>query len=389
MQELSTAGDPSHQDPSHQDPYLWLEDVDSARALDWVGAMNRESEAELAARPEYGALKSGLKTILDSKERIPYVALHGDWYYNFWKDAEHPRGLWRRTTLEQFRQSEPRWELVLDLDALAASEDENWVWAGSRKLEPRGDRALVSLSRGGGDAHVVREFDLTTLQFVNDGFSLPEAKSSVGWIDRDSVFVATDFGDGSMTSSGYPRIVKAWRRGTPLASAVTVYEAQPDDLSASAWQDVTPGFERQFVQRQIDFYTSELFLREPDGRLTRIDKPEDANAFTVRDQMIVELRSDWALGGHTYPQGALLAMDFDRFMAGERDFALLFTPSPTTSLDGIAATRGAILLTILDKVTNCATWTAPGSGATSTRPASARSTSRRSTSSSPTIISWA
>jgi prolyl oligopeptidase len=350
MQEHTTAG---------QDPNLWLEEIDSPRALGWVGERNAEAETELSADAHYAPLKTELKTILDSKERIPYAALHGDWLYNFWKDADHPRGLWRRTTLDEFRQQAPRWETVLDLDALAATEDENWIWAGSQKLPPRGDRALVSLSRGGGDAHVVREFDLTTCAFVpaeQGGFALPEAKSSVGWIDHDSIFVATDFGEGSMTSSGYPRIVKQWRRGMPLAAAVTVYEVEPDDLSASAWQDATPGFERQFVQRQIDFYSSEMFLRSADGDLVKIDKPEDANAFTVRDQLIVELRSDWHIdasaGGHTYPQGALLAMDFERFMAGERAFEILFVPSPTTSLDGVAATRSMLLLTILDKVKN-------------------------------------
>jgi prolyl oligopeptidase len=152
-----------------------------------------------------------------------------------------------------------------------------------------------------------------------------------------------------MSDSGYPRIVKAWRRGTPLAAAVTVYEAAPDELSASAWRDPTPGHEREFVLRQIDFYSSELFLRQ-DGRLTRIDKPDDADAYAVRDQIVVELRSDWAAGGRVYPQGALLAMDFDSFIAGGREFEILFAPSPTTSLDGVTVTLGALFLTILDKV---------------------------------------
>ena len=333
------------------DPYLWLEEVDSERALGWVGERNQEAEAELSAQPGFAALKDQLKAILDSKERIPWVSEHGDWYYNFWRDAEHPRGLWRRTTLTEYRNQEPQWETVLDLDLLAREENENWVWAGSQKLRPRGDRALVSLSRGGGDAHVVREFDLEGLRFVDEGFTLPEAKSSVGWIDHDSLFVATDFGPGSMSASGYPRIVKEWQRGTPLLDAVTVYEAQADDLSASAWQDVTPGFEHQFVQRQIDFYSSELFLRE-EGRLVKIDKPEDADAYTVRDQIVIELRSDWHVAGHGYPQGALLAMDFRRFLAGERSFDILFVPSPTTSLDGVTVTRSSMLLTILDKVKN-------------------------------------
>jgi prolyl oligopeptidase len=246
---------------------------------------------------------------------------------------------------------------VLDLDALAAAENENGVWSGASFLRPRGGRCLVSLSRGGGDAHVVREFDLERLAFVEDGFILPEAKGSAGWIDRDTLFVATDFGPGSMTSSGYPRVVKEWKRGAPLAAARLVYEAEPDDLAASAWQERTPGHERQFVQRQIGFYSSELFVRDPhSGALTRVDKPDDADAFTVRDQLVIQLRSDWRLGPahlqEPWPQGALLATGFDDFLRGGRDFAPLFMPSASTSLDGVTATRGAILLTVLDKVKN-------------------------------------
>jgi prolyl oligopeptidase len=334
-----------------EDDQLWLEEVASERALGWVAGRNADSEAELTPEPRYAALRARLKTILDSRERIPFVGKHGDFFYNFWRDAEHERGIWRRTLLAEYRKPEPAWETVLDLDALARLENENWVWAGADWLKPRGERCLVSLSRGGGDAHVVREFDLARLCFVEDGFTLPEAKTSIGWIDHDTLFVATDFGPGALTSSGYPRIVKEWKRGTPLSEAALVYEAEPDDLSASAWHDFTPGHEHDFVLRQIGFYSSELFLRR-DGRLLKVPKPEDANAFTVRDQVVIELRSDWSIGGKTWPQGALLAMDFERFMAGEHDFEALFLPSPTTSLDGLAATRGAILLTVLDNVKN-------------------------------------
>ncbi|MGB9109702.1 MAG: prolyl oligopeptidase family serine peptidase [Telluria sp.] len=338
---------------SEQDPYLWLEDVLGERALGWVGARNAATVAELARQPDYAALRARLKSILDSKDRIPYAGRYGEHFYNFWRDAEHERGVWRRTTLDEYRKPAPRWDTVLDLDLLARQEDENWVWAGATFLRPHGGRCLVSLSRGGGDAHVVREFDLDRLAFVEDGFSLPEAKSSAGWIDRDTLFVATDFGPGSMSESGYPRLVKAWRRGTPLREARPVYEAGQDDLSASAWFDYTPGHERQFVQRQIDFYSSELFVRDPaSGALARVDKPMDADAFTVRDQLLVQLRSSWTTGGATYPQGALLAIDADDFLAGGRAFAVLFTPTATTSLEDVGATRGAILLTVLDKVKN-------------------------------------
>jgi prolyl oligopeptidase len=340
-------------DDGHFDPWLWLEDIDSDRALGWVAERNAETERELTALPGYAALRARLKTILDSRDRIPYVGHHDGRFYNFWRDADHERGIWRRTTLEEYRKPAPAWETVLDLDALARAENENWVWAGVTFQEPHGTRCLVSLSRGGGDAHVVREFDVATLAFVGDGFTLPEAKTSAGWIDADTLFVATDFGPDSMTTSGYPRIVKAWRRGTPLDEATLVYEAREDDLSVSAWQDPTPGYARQFVLRQIDFYGSELFLRDPaGGRLTPIAKPLDANAFALRDQLIVELRSDWTVEGRTWPQGALLAIGFDRFLEGGRDFDVLFEPTPTTSLDGIAATRAALFLTILDNVKN-------------------------------------
>lgn len=332
------------------DPRLWLEDVGGEKPLAWVREQNAVTERELGGAAQ-DALRARLQTILDAKERIPYVNKHGDYLYNFWRDARHVRGIWRRTTLLEYRKEAPNWETVIDLDALARSENENWVWAGASCLEPRGDRCLVSLSRGGGDAQVVREFDLKERAFVAQGFALPEAKSNVAWIDQDTLFVGTDFGKDSMTTSGYPRIVKEWKRGEPLANARTVYEAGATDLSASGSRDLTPGFERDFVSRQIDFYTSELFLREG-GKLVKVDKPLDANAYAVRDQMLVELRSDWTVGGRTWPQGSLLAMDFKRFMRGERDFEALFTPSATTSLDGVAVTKNALLLTVLDKVKN-------------------------------------
>ena len=333
------------------DPYLWLEDIDGEQAQAWVAERNAVSERELECRPGFAPLRERLKAILDSSEKIPYVGVHGGRCYNFWRDAGHVRGIWRRTTLDQYRLPEPQWETVLDLDELARRENENWVWAGAAWLEPHGDRVLVSLSRGGGDAHEMREFDLGACSFVADGFFLPEAKSDVAWIDRDTLFVGTDFGPGSLTGSGYPRIVKEWRRGTPLESALTVYEAREDDLAASGRKDSTPGFEREFVQRQIGFYTSELFLRRG-GRLVPVPKPLDANAFTVRDQLVIELRSDWQPGALLYPQGSLLATDFEHFMGGGLDFQLLFTPTPETSLDGVAVTRGALLLTILDNVKN-------------------------------------
>ena len=309
--------------PESTDPYLWLEQVTGEKPLAWVRERNAEAMAALAEEGGFRSLEQRLLAILDSDAKIPFVAKIGDHYYNFWRDAAHPRGLWRRTTLAEYQTDKPAWETVIDLDRLAKDEDENWVWHGADVLEP-GDRlCLVSLSRGGADADVIREFNLETKQFVSKGFMLPEAKSRVAWRSRDSLFVATDMGPGSLTASGYPRTVREWTRGTPLAEATLVYEGQADDMSVAGWHDPTPGFERDFVARQVTFWTNELFLR-CDRLLVKVAKPDDANANVHREWLFLELRKPWTVADTTYPAGSLLAADFDRFLAGERKLDLLF-----------------------------------------------------------------
>ncbi len=331
------------------DPYAWLEEVEGERQLEWVRARNADAVTALATGDDFKALEQRLLGILDSREKIPYVSRIGDRYYNFWRDAANPRGMWRRTTLAEYRSAEPTWETVIDLDALGKAEGENWVWHGVTVLEPEDKKCLVSLSRGGADADVVREFDLNSKTFVAGGFELPEAKSRVAWRNDNSLFVATDFGPGSLTTSGYPRTVREWTRGTPLVDAPMVYEGKPDDMSVGAWSDLTPGFERDFVSRQVTFWTSEIFLRR-DGRLIKIQKPEDANAGIHREWLFLELRSDWSVGDTTYTAGSLLAIVLEKFLAGERGFDVLFKPGPRTSLVAYSPTRNHILLTTLDNV---------------------------------------
>ena len=335
--------------PEPADPHQWLEEVAGERQLEWVKARNAEAVATLAAGESFKTLEERLLAILDSKEKIPYVSKIGDRYYNFWQDAAHPRGLWRRTTLADYQSPEPAWETVLDLDSLGKAEGENWVWHGARVLAPDDRLCLVSLSRGGADADVVREFDLATKRFVEGGFTLPEAKSRVAWRDEDSLFVASDFGPGSLTDSGYPRTVREWARGTPLAAAPVVFEGKADDMSVEAYRDLTPGFERDFVSRQVTFWTNELFLRRA-GKLVKIAKPDDANAGIHREWLFLELRTDWDAGGKTHAAGSLLAIDFERFLAGDRSFHTLFTPGPRTSLVAYDPTRNHVLLTTLDNV---------------------------------------
>jgi prolyl oligopeptidase len=341
--------------PSADDPYLWLEDVGGEKPLAWVRAHNAVAEKELVSTPEFKVIEERIGTILNSGARIPFVTKLGPHYYNFWRDAEHVRGLWRRTTLAEYRKAEPAWETVLDLDALSTAESENWVWKGSHCLYPTYDRCLLELSRGGGDAVVIREFDTTRKAFVEDGFTLPEAKSDIAWRSRDSVYVATDFGagqaGGSLTDSGYPRVVKEWTRGTPLAEARVVFEGKQADVSVSAQVSDEPGYHREFIRRGITFYTSEQFVRDGD-KLVRLDLPDDAEANSYRDQLTVQLRNAWHVGGTTYPAGALLAIGFDDFLRGKRVFQALYTPGPRKSLAGVAALKNALIVNELDNVRN-------------------------------------
>ncbi len=334
------------------DPNQWLEDVGGARSLTWVKERNADSQKELASSDEFRALNERILSILDSTERIPYVSKQGPlWYYNLWQDAKNPRGLWRRTSQDEYMRESPTWDVVLDLDALGKAENENWVWHGAVFLRPASRRCLISLSRGGADASVTREFDVVTKQFVKGGFELPEAKSTVGWRDQDSVFVATDFGPGSMTSSGYPRIVKVWQRGTPLAAAKTVAEGKEGDVFLSASRDQTKGFERDIVYRGVTFFTNEVSLLR-DGKQVKIDKPDSANANFHREWLLIELRDDWEVGGRTYTAGSLLAAKVDAFLAGERKFDVLFEPTERSSLAGFSPTRNHVLLNVLDNVRN-------------------------------------
>nr|WP_316414856.1 prolyl oligopeptidase family serine peptidase [Mesoterricola silvestris] len=346
--------------PAPEDAYLWLEDITGSKSLDWVRAANAVTAKELEGTKEYKALEDDLLAILDSKAKIPYITRSGAHYYNFWKDAAHPRGLWRRTTLEEYRKAEPAWETVLDIDALGKAENQGWVFHGAQFLHPGFRRCLVSLSPGGSDAAVVREFDVETRTFVEGGFSLPLAKSQVSWIDQDTLFVGTDFGKGSMTTSGYPRVAKVWKRGTPLAQAKVVFEGLDTDMEAVAYHDPTPGFERDFLYRKPSFFTGEYYLLATDGTRRKVELPLDAEPSLHREWLTVKLRTAWAVGGRTYAGGSLLAVKFDEFMAGKRDFAVLFEPSATTSLEDATWTKNLLILNVMDDVKNRLTVLTPG-----------------------------
>jgi prolyl oligopeptidase len=334
----------------HEDPYLWLEEIEGDRALAWVEARNAGDTATLEAVPEFAEIHPKLVEIYNSSDRIPYGAFRGPWIYNYWRDADHVRGIWRRTFLDEYLSESPSWETVLDLDALAEAENENWVWKGASCLAPEYRRCIVALSRGGADAAVRREFDTVTKSFVEDGFQLPEAKAQMDWKDADTIWVGTDFGDGSLTTSGYPRLVKLWTRGTPLEDAKTVFEGSVDDVASVGTSLHTPDGRYDVIQRTPEFFRGTTYL-VLDGRKVKIDVPEDAEiAGVLADRMLVTLRSDWPIGDAVYAQGALLAIDVDDFLAGERDFDVLFEPEERVSLGGVATTRNTLLMSTLDNV---------------------------------------
>lgn len=332
------------------DPFLWLEEVEGERALDWVRERNEASEASIAEVDGFGDLRARLKAIFDSDDRIPYVTERAGLYYNFWKDAEHPRGLWRRTTLESYRTDTPDWEILLDLDALGKKEDKNWVWHGSTCLRPDYRRCMLALSPGGSDADVKREFDLETLTFVEDGFVVPEAKSEVSWIDEDHLFVMTDMGEGSLTESGYPRTARRWTRGTPLESAELVFEGQAADIAAGADHDATKGFERDFAYRMTTFYTNELFELDAKKGPIHIEKPEDVRATVHRERIFFHPRKDWEHGGVTHKAGSLLAADYKKWKKGKGQLETLFVPDEHSSLEEWGFTKSHVWLNVLQDV---------------------------------------
>jgi prolyl oligopeptidase len=343
---------PGRAEPAAEDPYEWLEEVLGDKALEWVKARNAIVQNRMEREESFEKLRSDLLEILDSNARIPFVSKRGEYYYNFWRDKTNERGLWRRTTLEEYRKAEPKWEVVLDLDALGKTENENWVWKGASLLRPDYQRALITLSRGGADANITREFDLKTRSFVADGFELPESKGSVSWIDIDHLFVSTDFGNGSMTDSGYPRMAKLWKRGTPIEQAKLVYEGKQEDMSVGAVHDDSPGFERNFVTRNIAFYNDELFLVKDSGELVKIDAPNTASKSVFKQYLLLELREAWTAGTKTYPAGSLLVSDFDRFLRGERAFEVLFEPSANTALSSVTTTKDHVVINVLEDVKN-------------------------------------
>jgi prolyl oligopeptidase len=332
------------------DPFAWLEEINGQRALDWVRAQNSRTTKALEAIKQFKPIYARTLEILDSKDRIPMPSFRGLAVYNFWQDSTHVRGIWRRATLASYRTGHPEWETVIDVDALSKADDTPWVFKEATCLPPEYRRCMVALSPGGGDAVVEREFDTVAKEFVKNGFSLPKAKSQVGWHDKDTLWVGTDFGTGSLTTSGYPRLVKLWKRGTPLSGASTVFAGETGDVTSAGQTLFTPEGRYDVVLRVPAFFRSEKYLMLG-GRLVKLEIPEDADLEEIfKDHVLISLRSDWAIGDKVYPAGALLAISLDDYLRGGRSFDVLFEPTPRTALGSVDATRDRVVVSWLDNV---------------------------------------
>lgn len=338
-----------------QDPYIWLEEVEGERALKFASEQSEISIKKLKSDPRFQGLEKEISEILFAKDRLPGVSIVGDTLYNFWQDDKHVRGIWRRTTLKSYMAPSPEWEVVLDLDALAEAEKENWVWSGVKCLPPKNERCLIHLSRGGKDATIVREFDLKNKKFIADGFNIPiEAKTRVNWADEDHIFVGTDFGPGSLTDSGYPMIVKLWRRGQKLEDAVEIFRGEKPDIVSYAFTSYRPEGVTRFAIRSISFFESKTWLIEDKNQLVPVPMPNDADFNTVfKGKLIYSLRNELKRANKTFKAGSIVALPISALKSGESaldQLQLIFEPSKTRFQTGVAATKEYLLIQALDNV---------------------------------------
>ena len=330
------------------DPWLWLEEIEGTQALDFVERQNQLTLQAFGGKA-FERDRDLLAAIYDRPDNIPYVSRRGTDLHNLWKDANHPRGLWRRTTLSEFRKGNPAWETMLDIDQLAAREGEDWLLSSIATMSGS-SRAMLSLSRGGSDAVTLREFDIVTKSFVADGFTLPEAKGGVDWLDPDTLLLSSAHGEDMATSSGYARTIRLWRRGQPVDQAEVIIETTADHMMIYGMADDTGSAPRVWIVDQIDFFNHAIWLRDGAGRMTKLDLPTGIWLQAHGDWFAIKLRKDWPVQGRTYATDTVLGLSLSAFLNGSRDFTVLFEPAPRRALQGLFWAAGKLVLSILDEL---------------------------------------
>src|SRR5258705_13254293 len=331
------------------DPYLWLEEIEGERALAFVA---RQSKLTLERFGDAGFAddRDTLTAIYDRSDNIPFIGRRGAFVYNLWKDANNPRGLWRQTTLDEFRGSNPKWETLLDLDRLAAEENQDWILTWIQALPGSSARAMLSLSRGGSDAATLREFDIEAKTFVADGSMVPEAKSSEQWFDDDSLLLSSAYGEGMATTSGYARTVRLWRRGTDPDRAPVIFETPPDHMVAFSSVDRTDTVPRVWFTEQLDFFNHNVWLGDQSGARLKLDLPTDAHADFHGDWFAIRPRKPWTVGTQTYATDTVLGTSLPAFLAGEREFQVLCEAGPRRAVQHFFWTGGKLVISILDEL---------------------------------------
>ncbi|WP_085034850.1 prolyl oligopeptidase family serine peptidase [Ensifer aridi] len=331
------------------DPYLWLEDIDGEEALAWVAEQSARTLARLGG-PQFERDRDTLAAIFDRPDKIPLITRRGRYIYNFWRAAANPRGVWRRTKLASYMTTEPAWEIVLDLDALAASEGEDWVWDGASVEPERRERAVLRLSRGGSDAVVLREFDLGSRSLVVDGFNLPEAKGDIGWLDPNTLLLTSALGDGMATRSGYARTVRLWKRGSDPLAAPVIFEAGPESVGAFAELDRNAESGRVWFTDQTAYLDSICWIGDRNGPKTQLDLPRDAQWTVFGDWLAVKPRRPWTIGGKTCAADVLIGISLSAFIADEGNFAILFEPGDRCFLQSFFWNDGKLVVSYLDNL---------------------------------------
>ena len=338
-----------------EDSYIWLEEARSDQALDWVRTENERTMELLAGDSRFEAVKAEALAIYDSEDRIPYVSIRPDGLYNFWQDKENPRGLVRRTTLESYRSDNPAWETVLDVDALAEAEGREWVYKGYQCLPPEERLCMVALSDGGEDATVLREFDMATGSFVENGFVLDEkSQGGVQWVDKDTLLVSRDFGEGTLTESQYPRTTRVWKRGTSIEEAQEIWRGEETDVwsGATLLRDHTGTAHGYYAFRAVSFHETEYYWQH-DGEWLRLDIPLKASPYGLIDgQLLFSTDVDWETQGQTFPADALVSVDLEEFKADPNGAAktLVWAPEDKQTKQGAANTSESLYVSLLDNV---------------------------------------
>ncbi|WP_374390607.1 prolyl oligopeptidase family protein, partial [Brevundimonas sp.] len=342
------------------DDHLALEQVDGAEAMAFVAEENRKSLAALTGDPRYETFREEALAILTAEDRIPMPSFLGDGIGNFWQDAANPKGVWRRTTLDSYRTASTQWETLLDIDALARAEGRDWVFKGADCLAPDETRCLINLSDGGKDAVVVREFDTTTKTFLDDGFSLPEGKHRIEWLDRDTLLVATDFGAGTMTESGYPFIVKTLKRGQTLAQATEVYRGEQGDggygVSPAVYRNKDGQVTAVIITRPLDTFRSETWSVAHDGATTRLALPDRVSVFGAQGDLLIFSNDEaWRFRGIDYKPGSLLSMPLASLQAGDdvaisNQAAMIYKPAARQSLGAVRVLDQHVVAALSDNV---------------------------------------